>query len=199
MPLVSASLFILERRRIFSHVETYWAAGLGLLFAGALFYCYGERHSASLSENDQLFIAIFSAVVILIGGFVLCYGFRAFRVGLFPLLFLFLTVPIPDFFLDRAIFWLQTASAEVSYAVFQLVGIPVFRTGFIFALPGLTIEIAKECSGIHSSLALLITSLLAGHLFLRSPWKKALLTLEQDVIQNAELRRPMEGGSRSNV
>src|SRR5207245_1945207 len=85
--------------------------------------------------------------------------------------------PIPDFLLNRVIFWLQTGSAEVSYAVFELLGVPIFRTGFVFALPGVTIEVAKECSGIRSSLALLITSLLAGHLFLRSAWRKAALTL----------------------
>src|SRR5947207_8742264 len=38
-------------------------------------------------------------------------------------------------------------------------------------------EFAKECSGIHSTLVLFVTSLLAGHLFLRSPWKKAALAL----------------------
>ncbi len=177
VPLVSASLFWRDRKRIFSHVETCWGAGLGLLFAGALFYWFGQRHSASGSENDQFAIAMFSVVVIWVGGFVLCYGIRVFRTGLFPALFLFLMVPIPDFFLNRAIFWLQTGSAEVSDVLFQLAGVPVLRTGFIFALPGVTIEVAKECSGIRSSLALLITSLLAGYLFLRSGWTKAVLTL----------------------
>src|SRR5207247_1605205 len=177
VPLVSASLFFLERNRIFLHVETRWGAGLGLVFAGALLYWFGQRHLASSSENDQLAIAIFSAVVISVGGFILCSGTRALRAGLFPVLFLFLMVPIPDFFLNRAIFWLQTGSAEVSYAVFQLVGVPVLRDGFFFSLPGLTIEVSQECSGIRSSLALMITSLLAGHLFLRSAWTKAVLTL----------------------
>jgi len=177
VPLVSASLFFLERGRIFSHIETRWGAGLGLLFAGALCYWFGQKHSASLSENDQLLIAMFSVVVIWVGGFVLCYGSRAFRAGLFAVLFLFLMVPFPDFFLNRAIFWLQTGSAELSNAGFELLGVPIFRTGFIFALPGVTIEVAKECSGIRSSVAVLIMSLLAGHLFLRSAWTKTVLTL----------------------
>ena len=177
VPLVSASLFLLERGRIFLHVETRWGAGLGLVFAGALLYWFGQRHLASSSENDQLAIAIFSVVVIWVGGFVLCYGVRAFRAGLFPVLFLFLMVPIPDFFLNRVILWLQTWSAEVSYAVFELLGVPVLRDGFFFSLPGVTIVVSQECSGIRSSLALMITSLLAGHLFLRSAWKKAVLTL----------------------
>jgi len=93
------------------------------------------------------------------------------------MLFLLLMVPIPDFLLSRAIFWLRSGSAEVSYALFQLLGVPVLRSGFIFSLPGVTIEIAQECSGIRSSLALVIMGLLAGHLFLRSPWTKAALAL----------------------
>src|SRR2546427_10856634 len=177
VPLVSASLFFLERKRIFSHVETCWRAGLGSLFTGALLYWFGQRHFISSSENDRLAISIFSVVVIWVGGFVLCYGVRALRAGLFPMLFLFLMVPIPDFFLNRVIYWLQTWSAEVSYAAFELIGIPVLRTGFVFSLPGVTIEVAKECSGIRSSLVLLITSLLAGHLYLQSAWTKTLLTL----------------------
>jgi len=53
-------------------------------------------------------------------------------------------------------------------------------------LPGFSLDVAPECSGIHSSLVLLITSLLAGHLFLRVPWKRAVLTLA--VIPLAILR-----------
>ena len=176
-PLISACLVALERKRIFSHVETHWRDGSALLIAGTLVYTLGQRHSGSASENDQLSFAISGLVVIWLGTFVLCFGIRAFRGGLFPLLFLFLMVPIPDFLMDRAIVWLQTGSAEVSYAVFELVGVPVLRDGFIFSLPGVAIEVAKECSGIRSSLALLIMSLLAGHLVLRSAWTKTLLIL----------------------
>ena len=92
------------------------------------------------------------------------------------MLFLFLMVPIPDFLLNQAISWLQSGSTEVSHALFELMGVPVLRNGFIFSLPGVNIEVARECSGIRSSLALFITTLLAGHLFLRSTWTKAVLT-----------------------
>src|SRR3989441_11787730 len=64
VPLVSASLFFLERNRIFLHVETRWGTGLGLVFAGVLLYWFGQRDLASSSENDQLAIAIFSVLVI---------------------------------------------------------------------------------------------------------------------------------------
>jgi exosortase/archaeosortase family protein len=54
---------------------------------------------------------------------------------------------------------------------------PVLRQGIDFQFPGFALEVAPQCSGIHSSLVLFITSLLAGHLFLRSPWRRGALTL----------------------
>ena len=47
----------------------------------------------------------------------------------------------------------------------------------VFELPGIAIEVAKECSGIRSSLALIITSLIAGYMFLQTGWKRIVLVL----------------------
>jgi exosortase/archaeosortase family protein len=47
--------------------------------------------------------------------------------------------------------------------------------GTVFQLPGISIMVAKECSGIRSSLVLVITSLLAANMFLRTTWRRALL------------------------
>lgn len=177
IPLVSAALFVRDRQQIFADVRTQWRTALGALLAAGLLYWLGRGHASSLSENDQLSIVMLAVVVVWIGGFVLCYGTGALRAGLFPALVLLLMVPIPDVVLRQTISWLQAGSAEVTNVLFQLVGVPVFRTGFLFELPGVTIEIAEECSGIRSSLALLITSLLGGHLFLRSAWSKLVLAL----------------------
>jgi exosortase len=61
--------------------------------------------------------------------------------------------------------------------LFRLSGIPFLKEGPVFHLPGMSIEVAKECSGIRSSLALFITAILAGHLFLKTDWKKFILVL----------------------
>jgi exosortase len=58
-----------------------------------------------------------------------------------------------------------------------LTSVPYLRQGFDFTLPGVRIRVAEECSGIRSTLALLITTLLACHLFLRSSWKRLILCL----------------------
>jgi exosortase len=93
------------------------------------------------------------------------------------LLFLVFAIPIPEPLLSKIIFLLQKGSSDVAEVFFRLGGVPYLRQGFVFELPGVAIRVAEECSGIRSTLALLITTVLAGHLFLRSPWKKLLLCL----------------------
>ena len=79
--------------------------------------------------------------------------------------------------LTQIIVFLQRTSADASALLFTLIGMPNVRQGFVFALPGLTIEVAKECSGIRSSLALLISGLVMAYLLLRSTWTRAALVL----------------------
>jgi len=53
----------------------------------------------------------------------------------------------------------------------------VLRTNTAFTMPGFSLDVQPECSGIHSSLVLLITSTLAAYLFLRSPYHRWLFIL----------------------
>jgi len=177
IPVISGWLFLTARKTIFARVQARLAAGITMVLAGGLLYGLGHRYLTSASANDRLSSDMVSVVVVWAGGFVLCYGLGALRRASFPMLVLALMVPLPDVVVNHAVLWLQTGSAEVSSAVFQLLGVPIYRTGFLFALPGVTIEVAKECSGIRSSLALLIVSLLSGHLFLRTAWTKVALTM----------------------
>ncbi|HEX5481094.1 MAG TPA: exosortase/archaeosortase family protein [Terriglobia bacterium] len=178
IPLITGALVYLERRRIFSEVRYSLGAGtVALLAAGAAGLLVSSESAFSLDPADRLTLTMLSLVLIWIAGFIVCYGFCAFRTAIFPLLFLLLMVPFPPFLLNKIIFALRKGSAECTAAIFRLTGMPYFMNGFEFSLPGLNIEIARECSGIRSSLALFIVSLLAGHVFLRSAWRKASLVL----------------------
>ena len=95
----------------------------------------------------------------------------------FPMALLVFTVPFPDFLLSWIDTFLQHGSAVFAGLFFQLSGTPVVCDGLNFLLPGCSLQVAPECSGIHSTLVLMITSLLGGWLFLRSPWKRAILAL----------------------
>jgi exosortase len=177
IPLVAFFLLYSERKRVFSITSTSISSGIGLALGGVILYWLVNRNLFPLEGNESLSLETFSIILVWVGGFLLCYGFAAFRAAAFPLLFLLLMVPLPDKILDRAIHALQVGSTEIAYRLFQAVGTPVFRQGFLLSVPGVTVEVAKECSSIRSSIALFITCLLAAHLYLRTPWKVALFAL----------------------
>src|SRR5207248_3663696 len=88
------------------------------------------------------------------------------RSALFPLFFLALFIPLPEIVVDTLEEASKQASAEVARWLFLITGTPSLRTETTFQLPGITIAVAKECSGIRSSLVLIITSLLVAKMFM---------------------------------
>jgi exosortase len=97
--------------------------------------------------------------------------------GIFPLLFLIFMIPIPSVLMEKIISALLAGSTAATHMLFTLSGMPFLKERSVFHLPGMSIEVAKQCSGIRSSLGLFITGILAGHLFLRTGWKKFILVL----------------------
>jgi exosortase len=186
VPIISVFLIWLDRKRIFAVTSFSVAPGIAAIVGGGILFWIAQRESR-LPGNEALCLSALSLVTIWVGGFLLCYGHRALRAAVFPLLFLLLMVPIPDPVLDRIIYMLQQGSTEITYLIFRSVGVPVLRQGFLLSVPGVTIEVAKECSSIRSSVALVITCLLAAHLYLRTWWKGlilVLLSLPLSVIKN---------------
>jgi exosortase len=177
IPFISAYLIHLDRQKIFALKKSFSVIGLLAVGAGILLLFFGINRASLLGHRDYLSIITFSAVTLWIGGFTLTYGIGSVRAAIFPLLFLFLMVPIPGAALEKIILFLQTASTEASSLFFHAAGVPVARDGFVFHLPTLDVEVAKQCSGIHSSLALLITGVLAAYLFLRTGWARVFLMI----------------------
>jgi len=177
IPFVSLGLIYIERKSIFADVRYGLGAGAIVLAASVMLGWFGGRFVLPPSSDGILSFEILSLTIFWVGAFIFCYGTKAVRAGVFPLLFLLVMVPLPSALLDFPVAFVQHGSAGVTSVLFDLSGVPVLRSGFEFSLPGISIEVAKECSGIHSTLALFIVSLLAGHLFLSSGWKKVILVL----------------------
>jgi exosortase len=118
---------------------------------------------------------MFALVLWWIGAFVLCLGSRASRAALFPLLFLFGLVPFPQVALNWIVAMLQQGSTWSARMLFVAFGVPVAQDGFYLTIPGLTVQVAQECSSIRSSSMLLVTTMVLAQLLLRSRWRKTLL------------------------
>jgi len=188
IPVISAYFFWIQRREIWKDYQYCLGIGVAVIAGGALCYLLGIRYRSVLNNNDYLSLVMLGTVIWFMGGFILFYGLKAFKRAIFPLAFLFFMVPIPTFILDPYVSALQKASAEVSYFIFKMTGVPIYRDGFTFELSGITVHVARECSGIRSSIALFITAVLAGYMFLETTWRRLVLILSSfpiAVIKNA--------------
>ncbi len=131
----------------------------------------------ALSPDERLSASMLALVAWWIAAFILCFGLHASRRALFPLCFLFWMVPFPEFVLNPVVNLLQQGSAAAAHLLFAVAGVPVEQHGVLVHIPGLTVEVARECSSIRSSSMLIVTTMVLAQLLLRSPWRKALIIL----------------------
>jgi exosortase len=181
IPLLSGWLLYLDRKRLLGSQSFDFLTPLLLMIPAILVVSFSLR-SQSLNVSERLTALTLSFVLFLQAGFVALAGRKAARVSWFALALLFLAVPLPDAILDRFIYVLQAGSAAVAEVLFDWTGVPVLREGFIFRLPRMSIEVARECSGIRSSIALLVLAILASHFAFRPFWKKAIFVAAGLVI-----------------
>lgn len=177
VPLIAGGLIVADRRRVFRDARFSPRIGLPLLALAASAWLWALAFAAPLGPYALLQARCIAFVVLSVAAFYLFYGSKAVRAALFPLSFLIAFVPAPLIWMEWASIWSQKASAEVTHVLFKLTGAPFFREGMRFSLPGLTIEIAEECSGIRSGIGLMIASLVSGHLLLHSASSKIVLAL----------------------
>ncbi len=181
VPFVSAYLFRTNQKRKAAGELSVQALVPGLILLIGILILAGfwlvRLSGIQLERQDAVAWTISSFVFILAG--ICAWGLRPaqLKVIAFPLAFLLFMVPFPVRVEHAIEAFLQQGSAPPAQWLFYLVGTPLFREDLVFHLPGITIQIAPECSGIRSTLVLFITSILAGYLFLHSPWKRTLLSL----------------------
>jgi exosortase C (VPDSG-CTERM-specific) len=189
IPFVSGYLVWLRRRSLPPCSGPDRRAAVVPLIAGVVLlaaYWAAALSGTELGRQDSLSLTTLSFLMFFGAACGLFLGKQTLRALAFPLGFLVFMVPIPTLLQTWMETFLQYGSAAVAFGLFKLSWTPVFYRNLIFQLPGFSMEVAPQCSGIHSSLALFIISVLAGHLFLRSRWKRATLALA--VIPLALLR-----------
>jgi exosortase len=148
-----------------------------LIGFGVVIVLITRRESAELAADTQVALKMLALLTLLIAAFVFSFGSAVARSSIFSLGFLFWMVPIPSLLLTQIVHWLQAGSAISASLLFLAAGVPVSRAGNVLLIPGLNIEVARECSSIRSSLMLLVTTMVLAHLLLRSPWRKAAAIL----------------------
>lgn len=180
VPFISLYLIRLKKQDMQLFPKPARGTATGFLTAGAVVliaYWLVYRPRLKPMEDEYLAVMMISFLLFFLGICCLFFGQEILCVAAFPLCFLIFMVPIPAVAVHGIDSFLQYGSAQVAEGFFRLVGTPFFQSGLVFQLPDISLQIAPECSGIHSSLVLLITSLLASYLFLRTSWKRTVFIM----------------------
>jgi exosortase len=172
VPVVLAFVF-LDRRTPSGGTRPSTVLGLTIAMAAAAVWMFARN----FAEVDGLDLTMrVAALVLAVWAIVnLTYGWSFFRADLFPMLFLALLIPWPASAVAKLTFALQSGSTAAAYWMFKISRVPVTRDGFVLSLPSMDIEVAKECSGIRSTVLLVVAALVLGQWYLRSGWRKTLL------------------------
>jgi exosortase len=146
-----------------------------VLLIAAVFVALAGRFTPA--SDTQMTWGMLALVTWWLGSFIVCFGLPTFRLLLFPLCFLFCLVPMPPGTLNAIVALWQHGSAISASWLFSALGVPVTQNGIMLTIPGLSLEVAQECSSLRSSLMLVVTSMVLAHLFLRSFWRQAVVVL----------------------
>jgi exosortase C (VPDSG-CTERM-specific) len=180
IPFISVYMLWLKRADIPLSAPPGRSSGAAFLLAGCALlaaYWFWIRPEVLTVNDDYLMVMVICFLLFFYGICSSIWGLEFLRAAAFPLGFLLLLAPVPPIVIHEMDSFLQKGSALVAAAFFSLSGTPFLQDGLIFQLPNIKISIAPECSGIHSTMVLFITALLCSHIFLRTPWKRAVLVL----------------------
>lgn len=180
IPFISGYLVWAKRRQPVPASRPNRALAVLPLLAGAAvlgLYQYGQGKHWTFETADYLAVMILAFLCFLLSGAFVFVQRGYLKSITFPIAFLIFCVPFPTFLQDGIETFFQHGSAHVANVMLQLAGMPVLKTGTYFLLPGFPMDVQPECSGIHSSLVLFITSLVAAYLFLETSVRRWVFVL----------------------
>jgi exosortase len=172
---VSVALIFIDWKSPEPATKSSLRIGSSLLVAAVFAFITVRLGAIPLRPDEQLSVNMLALVIWWMGAFIFSFGTRAFRRALFPLCFLLWIVPLPQLLLNSIVRLLQEGSVTSAHLFFAAFGVPVTEDRTFLTIPGLTIEVARECSSIRSSLMLVVTTMVVAQMILRSAWRKAFV------------------------
>ena len=165
VPLLSGYL-IFSRRAALGAVprRSSWGGVAALALAVAV-YVVGLAGGLAVVQR--------AAVVAAVNAFVVAaLGFAFYRAIAFPLLFLFMMIPMPGTVTGSVTFPLQLLATSASHLVLSCAGLPVSQAGNVLTTPAGALEVVEACSGIRSLMALLTVGLFLSNAWVRGRWER---------------------------
>ncbi len=166
-----ALYFAWERRADLRRVtisQSWW--GLVPLSLGALALIIGRLGVELMSMRVAFVLTIIGLQLLLLGRDVT-------RVLAFPLLFLFLMVPLPQSLVNIIAFPLQLIAADFAVESLHFFHIPALREGNIIHLANTQLFVAEACAGLRSLMALFTLAVVFAYFFRKNIVERLLILL----------------------
>ncbi len=168
-PFIILGLFAYQWKNIMISIrEGEWQALL-LIGIGCLLYVAAHR-------VIQWRVGIASLPFIVSGIIWYLCGRRTFFLTVFPVFYLWLSIPVPD--IQQATLPLQTISISMAKSICSLFGVETYASGakiFSATQKWNPLTVDEMCSGIRSLMALLMISCAWAYLAKMTLWKRAML------------------------
>lgn len=118
-----------------------------------------------------------SFVLTLIGIVLMLLGRDIFRILAFPLLFLFMMVPLPQSLVNVIAFPLQLVAADFAVDALHALHVPALREGNIIHLATTQLFVAEACAGLRSLMALGTLAVVFAYFFRKNMLERAVIVL----------------------
>jgi exosortase len=149
----------------------------GLVLAGFPLVLFSELYRYALVRTATSAMALSLGTTCFVAGFILArFGPKTLRHFLFPILFAFVAVPIPNIVWKPIVISLQGMVTFFNVELLNLGGIPAEQEGSIIRLPRCRVGVDEACSGIRSLQSSVMVALFIGDQTLRRwGWKSFFL------------------------
>jgi len=171
VPIISA-IVIFQRRKSIPRPET-----TNLSLKGPILIAIASILLIGGTAASELFTSRISLPIMILGISFFIAGETFTRSILFPILFLFLMIPLPYIIYYKLTFPFQLLSARLSASALSAIGIEVIRRGNILILPNYTLEVVAACSGLRSLMSMFTLSIIMAAFIDFSKTRKVILVL----------------------
>lgn len=170
VPLVSLYFIWLKREKLKSAKISNSNSGAMILIISMVLYLFSYAGAVAVVSRAMI-------VSSLIGLVLFTLGKESFSLLTFPLLYLFIMVPVPDSILGLVAFPLQLFVTKVSTFVIQALSIPTYREGNMLYFAQTHLEVAEACSGIRSIMGFGMLSFIFAYIMDKIWWKRIFIVL----------------------
>jgi len=159
-----------------------WVSG-SLALAGAPLVIFAELYKQGVAPTPMASFLLSVGCVLFMSAFLLAaFGRRTWRHFLFPLLFMFVAVPLPASLWSPLVNTLRAGITTMDVETLKLLGIPAMRQANVIQLPNCMVGVDEACSGVRSLQSSIMAALFIGDLMFRRTSSRVLFLVAGIVL-----------------